>query len=61
MDAIRANQGASADAKARYAYWRRRVFTSVWITYSTFYLCRVNMSIAIPGMMEDLGLSKTAI
>ena len=61
MDAIRANQGASADAKARYTYWRRRVFTSVWITYSTFYLCRVNMSIAIPGMMEDLGFSKTAL
>lgn len=44
-----------------FKYWRRRVFISVWITYSTFYLCRVNMSIAIPGIMKEFGYTKTAL
>jgi len=47
--------------KDSYSYWRRRIFISVWITYSTFYLCRVNMSIAIPGIMEQFGYSRTAL
>lgn len=44
-----------------FKYWRKRVFISVWITYGTFYLCRVNMSIAIPGIMKEFGYSKTAL
>ena len=40
-------------------YWRKRVFFSLWITYGTFYLTRVNMSIAIPGIMKEFGYSKT--
>lgn len=44
-----------------FKYWRKRVFASVWITYSTFYLCRVNMSIAIPGIMKEFGYSKTTM
>lgn len=42
-----------------FSYWRKRIFISVWITYGTFYLTRVNMSIAIPGIMEEFGYSKT--
>ncbi len=49
------------DTKGQLSYWRRRVFISVWITYGTFYLCRVNMSIAIPGIMEQFGYSRTAL
>ena len=33
----------------------------LWITYATFYLCRVNFSIAIPSIMDELGFSKTAL
>ncbi len=44
-----------------FTYWRRRVFISIWITYGTFYLTRVNMSIAIPGIMEEFGYSKTLL
>ena len=44
-----------------FKYWRKRVFISAWITYSTFYLCRVNMSIAIPGIMKEFGYTKTAL
>lgn len=42
-----------------FSYWRKRIFISVWITYSTFYLCRVNMSIAAPSIMKEFGYSKT--
>jgi len=42
-------------------YWRKRIFISIWITYSAFYLCRVNMSIAIPGIMKEFGYSKTVM
>jgi sugar phosphate permease len=42
-------------------YWRKRVFISLWFTYASFYLCRVNMSVALPGIMEEFGLSKTSM
>lgn len=43
------------------AMWRKRIFWSVWITYAAFYLCRVNMSVAIPGIMDEFAISKTTI
>lgn len=42
-----------------YKGWRKRIFMSLWITYATFYLVRVNMSVAIPGIIEEFGISKT--
>lgn len=42
-------------------YWRRRVFLTLWVTYGAFYLCRVNLSVALPGIMRDLGYSKTEL
>lgn len=47
--------------REKLSYWRRRVFIATWITYSTFYLGRVNISIAIPGIIKDLGYSKTQL
>lgn len=49
------------DTAQRLRYWRRRIFVSLWITYASFYLCRVNMSIALPGIMEEYSLSKTSM
>ncbi len=49
------------DVKKKLAYWRKRVFISLWITYASFYLCRVNISIAIPGILKEYGLTKTAM
>lgn len=42
-------------------YWRKRVFATLWITYGAFYLCRVNLSIALPGIMKEFGYSKTDV
>ena len=29
----------------------------VWLTYGSFYFCRTNIAVAVPGLEEDLGLS----
>lgn len=42
-------------------YWRKRILWTVWITYAGFYLARVNMSIALPGIMREYGISKTGM
>ncbi len=42
-------------------YWKRRMLWTVWITYAGFYLARVNMSIALPGIMKEYGFSKTTM
>lgn len=49
------------DVTKRLHYWRKRVFISLWITYASFYLCRVNISIAIPGILEEYSITKTAM
>ena len=41
--------------------WQKRVLFTCWITYASFYLLRVNMSVAIPGILEEFNISKTAI
>lgn len=42
-------------------YWKKRTFFTLWITYGSFYLCRVNMSIALPDIMKEFGYSRTAV
>lgn len=44
-----------------FKYWRKRIFWSVWITYASFYLIRVNISVAMPGIMSEFGISKTVM
>jgi len=40
---------------------QKKVLFSCWITYASFYLMRVNISVAIPGIIREFGISKTAI
>ncbi len=49
------------DTSDKIKYWRNRIFWSVWITYACFYLIRVNMSVAMPGIMQEFGISKTVM
>ncbi|MBN1444694.1 MAG: MFS transporter [Candidatus Omnitrophica bacterium] len=35
----------------------RKTFITLWLTYASFYLCRVNISIAIPRIIEELNFS----
>lgn len=41
--------------------WKKRIIITAWITYASFYLIRVNLSVAIPGMIKEFGVSKTEI
>jgi len=42
-------------------HWQIRTFVTIWITYGTFYLCRANISFALPGLAAEFGLSKTLL
>lgn len=55
------NIATTEDVKKKLNYWRKRVFISLWITYASFYLCRVNISIAMPGILKEYSLTKTAM
>jgi len=39
--------------------WQRKIFWLMWITYASFYLVRVNISVAMPEIMAEYGLTKT--
>lgn len=39
--------------------WQKKMFWLMWVTYASFYLCRVNISIAMPKIMEEYGLTKS--
>jgi sugar phosphate permease len=51
----------SADDQARFDRAQTRVMWVLWLTYGAFYFCRSNLSAAVPGMQEELGLSKAEI
>lgn len=41
--------------------WQRRIFLILWITYASFYLGRVNFSVALPGIMADFGWTRAEV
>ena len=41
-----------------YRFWRYRIFALSWLTYGGFYLCRKNISIAMPLLSQDQGFTK---
>ena len=49
----------SLDNSAKIKSWQKKMFWMMWITYASFYLGRVNISIALPGISNEFDLSKT--
>ena len=47
-----------AEIKAKHVYWERRMIIATIIGYATYYLVRKNLSMAMPVMEKDLGISK---
>ncbi len=43
----------------KYKYWRTRVMYSAIVGYALFYFVRKNLSIAMPAIENELGISKT--
>jgi sugar phosphate permease len=49
-----------ADVDRRYQRWQWRIFGVAWFTYASFYLCRVNLAVALPAIRADLALDLDA-
>lgn len=45
----------------KYHYWRSRMLISTLIGYALFYFVRKNLSVALPGMEKELGITKEAL
>lgn len=41
--------------------WQVRIFAACFIAYTAAYICRVNLSIALPGIGKDLGYNNTSL
>jgi OPA family glycerol-3-phosphate transporter-like MFS transporter/OPA family sugar phosphate sensor protein UhpC-like MFS transporter len=48
-------------ASAQYAYWQRRILFSTIVGYALYYFVRKNLSVAMPVMEQDLGISKVEL
>lgn len=48
-----------SEIKAQYKYWQRRILISTIIGYAMFYFVRKNLSVAMPAMAKDLGITKS--
>ncbi|MDJ0651407.1 MAG: MFS transporter [Simkaniaceae bacterium] len=44
--------------KAKYRYWRVRIFYSMYIGYALFYFTRKSFTFSMPALMTDLGFDK---
>jgi len=47
--------------ESRLRCWQRRIFLIAWLTYGSFYLGRVNLSVALPAIQSQFGWSKAGI
>lgn len=46
------------EIKAKYRYWRIRIFYSIYIGYAMFYFTRKSFTFSMPALMTDLGFDK---
>ena len=51
----------SAELNKRYRYWRTRIMYTTMIGYIMFYFVRKNISIAMPAIEADLGITKAEL
>ncbi len=51
----------SEEVKKNYAYWRMRIFYSMFLGYAFFYLTRKSFTFAMPALVQDLGLDKAQL
>ena len=50
-------QSLPAEEAKRFKYWQRRTIIASMIGYALFYFVRKNLSVAMPGMQDDLGIT----
>jgi len=61
LTAYDASKMSKEDILSAWRSWQVRTFVTIWITYGTFYLCRANMSFALPGIRDEFGFSMTLL
>lgn len=49
------------DVAKKFKYWQTRTIITSMIGYALFYFVRKNLSIAMPAMEIDLGITKTEL
>lgn len=49
------------DLRAALSRWRKRTISLLWLTYASFYLCRVNLAAAQKDLATGRGLSKNQL
>ena len=49
------------EVKAKYKYWRIRIFYSMYIGYALFYFTRKSFTFAMPALITDLGFDKADV
>jgi MFS transporter, OPA family, sugar phosphate sensor protein UhpC len=50
-----------AKVNSLYAHWRKKVAVTTFFGYVVFYLCRKNISAALPAISNDLGYTNTEL
>jgi len=51
----------AAEVAGRFKYWQYRTVIATMIGYTLFYFLRKNLSLAMPGMESELGITKTSL
>lgn len=46
---------------SKFKFWQWKIFAVLWVTYGAFYLCRVNLSIALPDIMKEFNCCKAEV
>ncbi|MBP7141043.1 MAG: MFS transporter [Opitutaceae bacterium] len=49
----------SSSEQARFRYWQRRTLIATMVGYAAYYFVRKNLSLAMPAMQQDLGITKS--
>lgn len=49
----------SSSEQARFRYWQRRTLIASMVGYAAYYFVRKNLSLAMPAMQQDLGITKS--
>ncbi|MGE0489089.1 MAG: MFS transporter [Vulcanimicrobiota bacterium] len=59
--AIERLSGSPEEVQTSYRYWRIRQLYTTFIGYAVYYFVRKNISVAMPLMEKDLGISKSSL
>ena len=53
--------GGSSPPAGEFSYWQRRILIAAIVGYALYYFVRKNLSVAMPVMEQELGISKSQL